>query len=98
MSTEPGAAQNSKTPSENVPAAFASLRSAIEGMLAEIQTLDPSLKDTLQQSLTQTTLAVEDQVLNALAADRAAQKATFADLRARYVKELELAITEKGVL
>src|SRR5439155_22632328 len=50
------------------------------------------------RALTQIALALEDQVKQAAAAEQAAQKETVAELRAKYVKELELALTEKGLI
>ena len=65
-----------------MPAAFAALRSEIERLLAELHMLDAGFRQKLQQSLTQTALAVEDQVQKVVAAEQAAQKASVAELRA----------------
>src|SRR5262249_18829135 len=75
----------------------AALRSEIDRVFAELHMLDGGFRQKLQQSLTEAVLNIEDQIQQAAAADQVAQKTTISDLRAKYVRELEMAITEKGL-
>ncbi|HYR42328.1 MAG TPA: hypothetical protein VER98_04865, partial [Terriglobia bacterium] len=84
---------------EDLPETFASVRVEIERVLTELHTLEAHFKEGFQQSLVAAALAVEDQLKEAVsAAEQMVGKQTLEGLRAKYVKELELALTEKAMI
>src|SRR5262245_57294660 len=91
--------EDEKTRMENLPETFASLRTQIERMLTELQTLESHFKKDFQQSLANVAVAVEEQLKEAVsAAEQVVRKQTLNELRAKYIREVELAITEKGLI
>src|SRR5580693_1990808 len=84
---------------ENLPESFASALVEIERTVAALRTIEGNFKADLLRSLADVALAVEDQLKEAVTAAReAVRKQTQAELRAKYIKELELALTEKTLV
>ena len=84
---------------DDLPETFASIRAEIERVLTELHTLEAHFKQGFQQSLSAVALAVEDQLKEAVsAAEQMVRKQTLEGIRAKYVKELELALTEKTLI
>ena len=99
MATSARTPQDDKERLENLPETFAPVRTEMERMLSELQTLETHFRENLQQSLSTVALAVEEQLKEAVsAAEQVVRKQVMADLRAKYGRELELALTEKGMI
>src|SRR5690348_10811615 len=84
---------------ETLPETFASLSAEIERMSTDLQSLEIDFKRRLQKALADAALAADGNLKQAVAAaEEAARKHILAELRAKYIRELELALTEKALV
>ena len=85
--------------SENPPDTFASVHSQIDRMFTELQRIETHFKKDLQEALSAVSLAIDSQLKEAVsAAEQVVRKQVQLDLRTKYGKELELALTEKSLI
>src|SRR5207237_7876403 len=85
--------------SENPPDTFASVHSQIDRMFTETQRIERQIKKDLQEALSAVSLAIDSQLKEAVsAAEHVVRKQVQLDLRTKYGKELELALTEKSLI
>src|SRR5881296_3532279 len=91
--------QDEEGRSENLPETFASVHSQIDRMFTELQRIETHFKKDLQEALIAVSLAIDNQLKETVsAAERVVRKQVQLDLRTKYGKELELALTEKSLL
>ena len=99
MSTSTLSPMDDKDQFESLMTTFASLRSEVERRSTELQTLESQFRQELQQYLADAAHTLEDQLKHEVtAAEQAARQQTLIELRAKYTKELELALTEKALI
>src|SRR5262245_53842157 len=99
MQTKAMTPEDDKSRSGNLPDTLANVRAEIDRMLVDLHGLETRFQQNLQQSLAAVAQVVEEQVKQAVAtAEQAARKQVQADLRMKYGKELELAVTEKSLM
>src|SRR5437870_7857295 len=79
-----------KDPLEHLPTTFSALRHEMERFAG--------FKQILLQSLAEGALAAEDQLKSAVAAAEEAGKQTLIELRAKYLKEVEIAVAERDIM
>src|SRR5262249_23693061 len=97
--SRPSIARDEKARLETLPEIFATLSSEIERMSADVQSLETKCKQILQRSLTDAAVAVDDQLKKSVvAAEEAVRRQILTELRAKYGRELELALTEKALI
>src|SRR4051812_4688383 len=82
---------------ESLAAGFAALSSQIERMSAELRELGAGIDRQVQNSLSDAAAASDAHLQETVAAaEQAARKKVLTELRAKYLKELETAFSEKS--
>src|SRR6516165_10484886 len=91
--------EDDKSRLERLPETFTPAAVEIDRMLAALRSLEGNFKYSFLRSLTDIAIAMERQLKDTVAAaEEAVRKQTHTELRAKYAKELELALTEKTVI
>src|SRR5262245_6186826 len=99
MSTTTTKTEDKKQNPENPTAAFASLQADVERLSGELQTLQKKFTENIQQSLSEVSTSVENQLKEAATtAEQAVRKKLVSELREKFGKELELAMTERDLI
>src|SRR6516164_2141731 len=91
--------EDDKSRLERLPETFTPAAVEIDRMLAALRSLEGNFKDSFFRSLTNISIALERQLKDTVAAaEEAVRKQTHTELRAKYAKELEVALTEKAFI
>src|SRR5262245_23765009 len=91
--------QNDEGRLENLPETLASVHSQLDRMFSELLRIETHFKEDLQKTLAAVSLAIDNQLKEAVsAAEQVVRKQVQLDLRTKYGKELELALTEKSLI